>query len=208
MVAALEKIWEEGEYKAPAPAATGSAAVPAKSGFGSDVGNIFSDIKAGWKEAKAEMTAEIADWTGWAKGKFLEIGPAFGNAIGAGMRSLGQFLATQKQTIADLGQSIADIQDQLADAQDELTEAQDDYNDAVLSGDKDAIKAADKRLKQQQKLIDGLNEQEKALKDEKKSIEDGSAAWKTFGKVMLQALADVLYGIGAELAARAAIAAG
>ena len=118
------------------------------------------------------------------------------------MRSLGQFLATQKQTIADLGQSIADIQDQLADAQDELTEAQDDYNDAVLSGDKDAIKAADKRLKQQQKLIDGLNEQEKALKDEKKSIEDGSAAWKTFGKVMLQALADVLYGIGAELAAR------
>jgi hypothetical protein len=207
MVAALEKIWEEGEYKAPAPAATGSAAVPAKSGFGSDVGNIFSDIKAGWKEAKAEMTAEIADWTGWAKGKFLEIGPAFGNAIGAGMRSLGQFLATQKQTIADLGQSIADIQDQLADAQDELTEAQDDYNDAVLSGDKDAIKAADKRLKQQQKLIDGLNKQEKALKDEKKSIEDGSAAWKTFGKVMLQALADVLYGIGAELAARAAIAA-
>ena len=207
MVAALEKIWEEGEYKAPAPAATGSAAVPAKSGFGSDVGNIFSDIKAGWKEAKAEMTAEIADWTGWAKGKFLEIGPAFGNAIGAGMRSLGQFLATQKQTIADLGQSIADIQDQLKDAQDELTEAQDDYNDAVLSGDKDAIKAADKRLKQQQKLIDGLNKQEKALKDEKKSIEDGSAAWKTFGKVMLQALADVLYGIGAELAARAAIAA-
>lgn len=207
MVAALEKIWEEGEYKAPAPAATGSAAVPAKSGFGSDVGNIFSDIGKGWKEAKAEMTAEIADWTGWAKGKFLEIGPAFGNAIGAGMRSLGQFLATQKQTIADLGQSIADIQDQLADAQDELTEAQDDYNDAVLSGDKDAIKAADKRLKQQQKLIDGLNEQEKALKDEKKSIEDGSAAWKTFGKVMLQALADVLYGIGAELAARAAIAA-
>lgn len=207
MVATLEKIWEEGEYKAPAPAATGSAAVPAKSGFGSDVGNIFSDIKAGWKEAKAEMTAEIADWTGWAKGKFLEIGPAFGNAIGAGMRSLGQFLATQKQTIADLGQSIADIQDQLADAQDELTEAQDDYNDAVLSGDKDAIKAAEKRIKQQKKLIDGLNEQEKALKDEKKSIEDGSAAWKTFGKVMLQALADVLYGIGAELAARAAIAA-
>lgn len=207
MVAALEKIWEEGEYKAPAPAATGSAAVPAKSGFGSDVGNIFSDIKAGWKEAKAEMTAEIADWTGWAKGKFLEIGPAFGNAIGAGMRSLGQFLATQKQTIADLGQSIADIQDLLADAQDELTEAQDDYNDAVLSGDKDAIKAADKRLKQQQKLIDGLNKQEKALNDEKKSIEDGSAAWKTFGKVMLQALADVLYGLGAELAARAAIAA-
>jgi hypothetical protein len=77
----------------------------------------------------------------------------------------------------------------------------------VLSGDKDAIKAADKRLKQQQKLIDGLNKQEKALKDEKKSIEDGSAAWKTFGKVMLQALADVLYGLGAELAARAAIAA-
>jgi hypothetical protein len=153
------------------------------------------------------MTAEIADWTGWAKGKFLEIGPAFGNAIGAGMRSLGQFLATQKQTIADLGQSIADIQDQLADAQDELTEAQDDYNNAVLSGDKDAIKAADKRLKQQQKLIDGLNKQEKALKDEKKSIEDGSSAWKTFGKVMLQALADVLYGLGAELAARAAIAA-
>lgn len=206
MVAALEKIWEEGEYKAPAPAATGSAAVPAKSGFGSDVGNIFSDIKAGWKEAKAEMTAEIADWTGWARGQFLEIGPAFGNAIGAGMRSLGQFLATQKQTIADLGKSIASIQDQLSEAQEDLTEAQDDYNDAVLSGDKDAIKAADKRLKQQQKLIDGLNKQEKALKDEKKSIEDGSAAWKTFGKVMLQALADVLYGIGAELAARAAIA--
>jgi len=77
----------------------------------------------------------------------------------------------------------------------------------VLSGDSDAIKAAEKRLKQQQKLIDGYDEQLKALREEKKSVEDGSKAWKDFARTILNALADTLYGLGAELAARAILAA-
>ena len=164
-------------------------------------------MKSGWTNARTEMTAEIADWTSGASTQFMQIGPNFGNAIGAGMRSLGQSIANQKEIIADLAKSIEDVEDSLADAYDGLKDAQDEYAAAVLSGDTKAIKNADKRLKQQQKLVDGYDEQLKALKDEKKSVEDGSKAWSDFAKTILTALADSLYGLGAELAARAAIAA-
>jgi flagellar motility protein MotE (MotC chaperone) len=207
---ALEKIWADGEYKPPVPE-TGSSG----SGGGGTtpgpqqgaVGIAWDGIKEGWSNAKKSMTEELDDWAGWAESKFMEIGPAFGNAMSAGMQSLGQSLADKQATIEELGKSISDIEDTLSDAYDDLQDAQDEYADAVLSGDSDAIKAAKKRVDQQQKLIDGHEETLKALKDEKKSVEDGSKAWGDFAKVMLGALANELYGLGASLAARAALAA-
>jgi predicted nucleic acid-binding Zn-ribbon protein len=219
MVKALEKIWAEGEYKPPVPASAPSGniggmearywSIPTagSSSSGGGSGSAWGDIKAGWKSARTEMSTEVADWTGWASEQFMQIGPAFGNALGAGMRSLGQSLANKQATIEALGQSISDIEDTLSDAYEDLQDAQDDYADAVLSGDEDAIKAAKKRVDQQEKLIDGYEEQLTALKDEKKAVEDGSKAWSDFAKVVLGALADELYGLGASLAARAALAA-
>ncbi len=210
MVEALEAVWDDGEYKVPVPSnggysSSGSSStplVPQKS-----FGDIWGGITEGWDEARSELSSSITDWTSWASSKFVSLGNSFGNAIGLGVRSIAESLANQKETIKDLESSISDIQDKLTDAYDDLQDAQDDYSDAVLSGDKDAIKEAKKRVTQQEKLIKGLQKQETALKDEKKSVEDGSKAWSEFGKIVLGALADTLYGLGAELAARAALAA-
>jgi len=204
---ALAKIWTEQPATPPTGGGGGGTASPVKLTFGQQLGGIWDDVVKGWKAAREEMSADINDWATWAAAKFMNVGATLGNALGAGIRSLGQSIATQRQTIEELGSSIEDVQDSLAEAYEDLEDAQDDYADAVLSGDSDAIKAAEKRLKQQQKLIDGYDEQLKALKEEKQSVEDGSKAWKDFAKTILGALADTLYGLGAELAARAILAA-
>lgn len=202
---ALEKIWLD-TPKTPKDGGSGGGGTTPGPQQGA-VGIAWDGIKEGWSSAKKSMTEELNDWAGWAESKFMEIGPAFGNAMSAGMQSLGQSLANKQATIEELGKSISDIEDTLSDAYDDLLDAQDKYADAVLSGDSDAIKAAKKRVDQQQKLIDGHEETLKALKDEKKSVEDGSKAWGDFAKIMLGALANELYGLGASLAARAALAA-
>ena len=204
---ALAKIWTEQPATPPAGGDGDDAASPVKLTFGQQLGGIWDDVVEGWKSAREEMSADVNDWATWATAKFMNIGATLGNALGAGIRSLGQSIATQRQTIEELGSSIEDVQDSLSEAYEDLEDAQDDYADAVLSGDSDAIKAAEKRLKQQQKLIDGYDEQLKALREEKKSVEDGSKAWKDFARTILNALADTLYGLGAELAARAILAA-
>lgn len=199
---ALAKIWQE---QPETPGSGGGGSGGSSGGGGS--GGVWDGIKAGWTSARKEMSEEVADWTGWASEQFMNIGPAFGSAMSAGMQSLGQSLANKQTTIEELGRSIGDIEDALKGAYDDLQDAQDDYAAAVLSGDTKAIKSADKRVKQQQKLIDGHEKSLKALKDEKKSVEDGSKTWKDFAKVVLGALANELYGLGASLAARAALAA-
>lgn len=85
---------------------------------------------------------------------------------------------------------------------DDLEDAQDDYAKAVLlSGIR--LRSRMQRNAQQEKLIKAMTKQLTALKEEKKSVEDGSKTWGDFAKTILGALADTLYGLGAELAARA-----
>lgn len=204
---ALAKIWTEQPASPSGEGGGGTPPVPAKLTFGQQLGGIWDDLVEGWKSAREEMSKDIDDWATWSAAKFMNIGATLGNALGAGMQVLGQSIATQQQTIEELGNSIEDVQDSLSEAYEDLEDAQDDYADAVLSGDSDAIKAAEKRLKQQQKLVDGYEEQLKALREEKRSVEDGSKAWKDFAKTILGALSDTLYGLGAELAARAILAA-
>ncbi|MEA5031989.1 MAG: hypothetical protein VB025_07545 [Sphaerochaeta sp.] len=207
---ALEKIWADPKA---APMTKFRQKEEWASGSGTGIstpsasGGFWEDIKTGWSNASTEMTREVADWTGWAEAQFMNMGSAFGNAMGAGMRSLGQSIANKKAIVEELGNSIKDVEDTLKDAYDDLAEAQDEYAAAVLSGDTKAIKDAKDRVDEQEKLIEGHKETLKALKDEKKSVEDGSKAWKDFAKVILGALADELYGLGASLAARAALAA-
>ncbi|MFA5706589.1 MAG: hypothetical protein WDA41_09565, partial [Candidatus Neomarinimicrobiota bacterium] len=161
----------------------------------------------GWKAALDDMKRDAEDWTTFTKNIFASIPGAFGNAIAQGMRSLGQNLAEQTEIIAQLEDSILSLEDKLADSYDDLKDAQKAYAKAVLSGDSDAIRNAEKRVRQQEKIISGHEKSLKALKDEKKSVEDGSKAWKDFARTILNALANELYGLGAQLAARAILSA-
>ena len=181
----------------------GGSPIAIKPGFG----DIWSDTKAGWKAALDDMKRDAEDWTTFTKNIFASIPGAFGNAIAQGMRSLGQNLAEQTEIIAQLEDSILSLEDKLADSYDDLEDAQKAYAKAVLSGDSDAIRNAEKRVRQQEKIISGHEKSLKALKDEKKSVEDGSKAWKDFARTILNALANELYGLGAQLAARAILSA-
>lgn len=195
MVAALETIWGDGEYKAPVPGATGGS----NAGGGSSGSGTAPGESTGFKKFGEEMQEKAKSWSGY----FYDSANTFSNAFGNAFMNIGASLASQKKVIADLSASITEMEDSVAESYDDLKDAQDEYSDAVLSGDSEAIKNADKRLKQQQKIVDGYEKQLKAIKEEKKSVESGEEAWKSFGSVVLSAIADVLEGLAGQLAAQA-----
>jgi len=191
---ALEKIWADGEYKPPVPEAGGSGGTSTPPS-----GKKDSAFSLGLGDFAADMKEKAGDW----KGYFYESAHALNNAFGNAFSALGQQLAIQDEMVQQLGSSIAQIEKDLAYAYEDLESAQDDYAKAVLSGDSRAIKDAKRRLDLQQDLIKSKEDQLDSLKDEKRAIEDGSKAWEAFGKTALMALADVLEGLGAQLAAQA-----
>jgi len=198
MIEALEKLWGDAEYKLPIPDATGGSG----SGGGSSGSGTAPGESTGFKKFGEEMQTKAKSWGGY----FYDSANTFSNAFGNAFMNIGASLASQKKVIADLSASITEMEDSVAESYDDLKDAQDEYSDAVLSGDSEAIKNADKRLKQQQKIVDGYEKQLKAIKEEKKSVESGEEAWKSFGSAVLSAIADVLEGLAAELAARAVAA--
>lgn len=173
---------------------------------GGKTGGLFDDIKRAWAGAVQEMKDEFQSFPEFLQDKFKQIPMAFADSISSGVRALGDFFATQKQTVEDLSDQINSINERLADAQDDLADAQEKYNRALLSGDKDAIKNAEKKLKSQEKTVEAYEEEQKALKERKKAVESGEEGMRRFAKTILGSIADTLYGLGAELAARAIIA--
>lgn len=188
---ALAKIWSD-IPATPGTGGSGGTSTPAS-------GKTDSALSLGLGDFAADMKEKAGDW----KGYFYESAHAFNNAFGNAFSALGQQLARQDEMVQQLGSSIAQIEKDLAYAYEDLESAQDDYAKAVLSGDSRAIKDAKRRLDLQQDLIKSKENQLDSLKDEKRAIEDGSKAWEAFGKTALMALADVLEGLGAQLAAQA-----
>lgn len=174
---------------------------------GGKVGGLFDDIKKAWAGAVKELKEEFQSFPEYLQDKFKQIPMAFADSISSGVRALGDFFATQKQVVEDLSDQINSINERLADAQDDLADAQEKYNRALLSGDKDAIKNAEKKLKSQEKTVKAYEEEQKALKEQKKAVESGEEGMKRFAKTILSSIANTLYGLGAELLARAAVAA-
>ena len=129
----------------------------------------------------------------------------FGNTLVAGFKALGKEVGNSFQKIKDLEEDIADANDDLVDKQDELLDAQEELNDAKARGNEDDIEAAEKKIASLEAEIEGINAVIKAKGDEKKSVESGETAWKAFGRTALSALAQVLYGVGAQLAAEAVL---
>ena len=199
MVETLERIWAEGDYKTPIPDGTGGTNVKKKT----TTPTLWEQIGSGWDAAQEDIKNQLHTVSAFVQQEFSQIPSVMSNAIGAGMRSLGEFFATQKEQIADLKVSIKTIQGDLEDAYDDLQDAQEEYADAVLSGDKDAIEAAQDKIDQQNDSIAAQKKALEGLQKEKEAVESGSKAWNDFAKVVLGALSDELYGLGARLAAEA-----
>lgn len=166
----------------------------------------LTGMKKGWKDFVKQSKADFGDLSSFITKNLNNIRDTITRGLADGMQAFFGVLVNQEAMILELTESIEDMQDTLKDSYDDLEDAQKDYNRAVLSGDTRAIKNAERRLRQQEKLVKGHEESLKSLKEEKKSVEDGSKAWTEFGKIVIQALAQTLYGLGAELLARSVLA--
>ena len=206
---AFSKLWDK--MVEPAKEATGAVSQEFE-GLAGQVGravdriDFFGGIAEGWKNFLADAKEEYKDWAGFVQKSLNGMLGTMQQGLGNGIQALTNLWVNQGSIIEELAQSIEDLSDSMERSLEDLEDAQDDYNRAVASGDSKAIKAAKRRLDDQQKVVRAQEQQLKALKDEKKSVEDGSKAWGQFGKVILEALANTLYGLGAELAARAVLA--
>lgn len=132
---------------------------------------------------------------------------ALSGAFSSAMSSLNQYVGDYKQNLADMKDELLKTDEELAKAEEDRAEANEEYANALLSGDQKAIKSAQKRLDQLDESISGMKDLKKAQEKSIDETESGEEAWKVFGKSALNALAEVLEGLGAQLAAQAAIAA-
>lgn len=172
-----------------------------------DTPEVIEGWGGAWTAYKKHAKKELDDIAGLATRTYDNISRNIQQALGDGVRNFVTFAFNQEQILADLADSIDDITYNMGRSTKDLERAQDRYNRAVASGDKKAIQDAKERLNDQKRIVEGQEKQLKALQDEEEAIESGAKAWGEFGKAILEALASTLYGLGAELAARAVLAA-
>lgn len=115
----------------------------------------------------------------------------FADTLTAGFRALGDVVGGAKERIEELQETIDEAYEDMADAQEDLADAQ-------ARNDQKAIKAAQEKIKGYEKTV-------KAAKSEQEALESGEEGWKAFGRAALKALAETLYGLGAQLAAQATL---
>lgn len=94
---------------------------------------------------------------------------------------------------------IAELQESTLEAMESLREAQEELSEAKARGDEEAIRNLEEQVK-------GYNDIIAANKEEEKALKSGEEGWKAFGRSALKALAQVLYGLGEQLAAQAVAA--
>ena len=147
-------------------------------------------LKGVLEELKAKAQESIAP--------FRELGETLKNTFDAetvvgifsdAFTALGETISGAKERIEELDETLTETRDKLAESQEEL-------DDARARGDEDAIE-------KQEEIIKGYEEIIKATEAEKTSLENGSEGWKAFGRSALISLAEVLEGLGAQLAAQA-----
>jgi len=163
----------------------------------------FEDMEDSLEKFSEDLKDEASSWENY----FAQSARTMYDAFGSAFQSLGQELGMMGKKVKDLEGSISSAEDELKFANNDLLDAQEEYNEAVLSGDADAIDAAKDKLEKQKRIVSGIEETIASLEDEKDAVESGEEAFKAMGKTALLALADVLEGLGAELAARAVAAA-
>lgn len=154
-----------------------------------ELGAGAEKAKASWKDLGKEMKTSLEQ-----SAKSLASG--FGSAIEEGLLA---WLERDK-AIKDLEEEILEQRKKLADYSDDLADAEEDYAKAVARGDEREIRDAKKKVDNLRDLKKATQDVINAKESDKKATEDGTNAWKTFGKSAVMALAQTLEGIGAQLA--------
>ena len=153
-----------------------------------------------WKEKLSdwckELSEELAVWG-------MQAATSFTQSIGTGIEDLVVDLMTIDEQVAALNEELGDAQAEQLERNQELAEAEEEYRLALLEGNQSEIDAALASLEAAEDSKKAQDEKVKSLKDEIKATQDGTKAWESFGKAALLALADVLEGLGAQLAAQA-----
>lgn len=102
------------------------------------------------------------------------------------------------EELAELAEEELENKKAIQNAEYELKVAEDHGSEAERRNAQSKLDSAEKTYKATQDLIAVKNK-------EKEQIEDGTTVWKAWGNAAMQALASVLEGLGAQLAAQAAI---
>lgn len=145
-----------------------------------------------------KMGEELAVWAESAATSFAQ-------SIGSGIETLVTDLMTIDEQVAVLNEELGDAQAEQYERNQELKEAEEEYRLALLEGNEEEIASALESLEAAKETKKAQDEKVKSLKDEIEATKDGSKAWESFGKSALLALADVLEGLGAQLAAQAVL---
>ena len=114
-------------------------------------------------------------------------------------------LLQQESRLDELTTKLTDLYDEESEKITDLEDAQYEYQVAVDHGSEQEMRNAQKKVDSAQKALQATRNLITATKDEKKSIEDGSEAWKILGNSAMQSLGAILQALGSELAAKAAI---
>lgn len=128
---------------------------------------------------------------------------SFAQSIGSGISQLVTDFMTIDEQVKALNEELGDAQAEQIERNEALAEAEEEYRLALLEGNQSEIDAALESLQAAEDSKEAQDEKVASLKDEIKATEDGTKAWESFGKSALSALADVLEGLGAQLAAQA-----
>ena len=114
-------------------------------------------------------------------------------------------LLQQESRLDELTTKLTDLYDEESEKITDLEDAQYEYQVAVDHGSDQEMRNAQKKVDSAQKALQATRDLITATKNEKKSIEDGSEAWKILGNSAMQSLGAILQALGSELAAKAAI---
>ena len=161
-------------------------------GYLEDLEGQTDDSAEGLKKMAAELLAYAES-----------AAQGFAQSIGSGIETLVTDLMTIDEQVEALNEELGDAQAEQLERDQELAEAEEEYRLALLEGNQSEIDAALASLEAAEESKKAQDEKVKSLKDEIKATQDGTKAWESFGKSALLALADVLEGLGAQLAAQA-----
>ena len=149
--------------------------------------SMLEELKRQSQETSTEVVDNFADLKDALSDAFSP--ETFESILGGALSEFGDVIGNTKDMLEELGEENLELQEKLLEAQEEL-------NDAKARGDEEAIEA-------QEEIIKGYKEAIKANENEQKALKNGETAWGTFAKSALEALAEVLFGLGAQLAAQA-----
>ena len=128
-----------------------------------------------------------------------------GNSFASAFEAMEDTIANAKKNISDLEEKSLDYTDKISEATKDKGELEAELLDAKARGDEKEIARTQEKIDGLQKQIEEYTALREAIDDEKKALEDGSAAFKAFGKAGLLAIAEILNGLGGQLAAQAVL---